>query len=1000
MLMKKAKLFFSALLALVTIAATAQNVTVSGIVKDASTGEGVPFASVMVKGTTNGVPSDVNGNYTISAPSSAVLVVSAVGYSAVEVDVVGRTTINVTLEADVEFLEETVVVGYGSSKKVSSLVGSVQTVNSETLKNAPSSSALDQLQGQVAGLSVLSYSGVAGDNAVSMTLHGVGSLGASSTPLYVIDGIPSSSRSIMAMNPNDIESISILKDAAATSIYGSRAANGVVFVTTKAGSYNERASVTVRSQYGMSTLANTSIYENVMSGDELKDFWVRSGIYSADYIKSTFTDKGYTHNTQWYKYFMNLATPQYQNDVTIQGGGQKVAYMISASQFHQEGFTPGNFYDRYTVRSNVQARPAEWIKVGVNLNLSLDNTQQNPNWGSAANGMSNYTSGGLSFLLNPLYPAYDENGKVFEEKFIGLGAMNPNFYMENNTDQYDRYGANGTVFVELEPVRNLKFVSRAGVDGYFKLKSWQMKPSYAANYSSSSPYLGRTAQLEYSATITNTVEYSYEINHNNKFSVLAGQEGVANYYDYFGAKISGFTDDRVVMLPIGTMSTVSLYESFSESKFLSFFGHADYTLFDRYFFDATIRNDAVSRFGADVRNAMFWSAGARWNVKKESFLKNVRAINSLDFKASYGTQGNSAIGDYSSLGLISASGKYQESAGVAVTQPANAKLSWEQQALLTVGVSGRAFNALDFEVEFYQRKTSSMLMDVPNPYTTGFTETSQNVGSMQNTGVDVTLGVDIYRSADAFVRFNTTFNYNAQKITELFDGRKRWEIANTSVAYVVGNPVMFYAPIYAGIDPADGQMMWYVPGEDKDVTSMEETTKVFDEASLTQNTGKSRYAPINGGFSFSGGWKGLSVQADFTYVLGKSLLNNDAYFYGNPAKFAGNNTHKAMSDFWTPTNTDAKYPNWSTGATMQMDTHLLENASFLRLKNLQVAYSLPASFLGWTNGAVKDFKITLTGRNLLTATKYTGIDPEINSNLSYGVAGNSKQILGGIEITF
>lgn len=984
-----------------TSVAFAQNITVTGNVKDSSTGEFVPFASISVKGTMTGASTDADGQYSMTVPADGVLVFTSLGYHSAEIFVDGKTVIDVELDPDKEVLESAVAVGYGSARKVGTLVGSVTTVKSEAITNAPSASPLDQLQGQVAGLAVMTTGGIAGESNVSMSLHGVGSLGSSSTPLFIIDGIQSSSRAIMAMNPNDIESISILKDAAATSIYGSRAANGVVFVTTKAGSYNERASVTIRSQYGMSTLANTSIYENMMNGDELKDFWVRSGILTPDYIKKTFTDKGYTHNTQWYKYFMNLVTPQYQNDVTIQGGGQKVAYMISGSQFHQEGFTPGNFYDRYTVRSNVQARPADWIKVGVNLNLSLDNTQQNPNWGSAMNGMASYLVGGLSFLLNPLYPAVDENGKVFEEKFIGLNQMNPNFYMANVTDQYDRYGANGTVFLELEPVRNLKFVSRAGVDGYFQLNSWQMKPSYAAKYSSSSPYLGRTAELYYSATITNTVEYSYEINHNNKFSVLAGQEGVANYSDHFGAKISGFTDDRVVMLPIGTMSTVSLYESFSESKFLSFFGHADYTLFDRYFFDATIRNDAVSRFGADVRNAMFWSAGARWNAKKESFLKNVRAINSLDVKASYGTQGNSAIGDYSSLGLISASGKYQESAGVAVTQPANAKLSWEQQALLTVGVSGRAFNALDFEVEFYQRKTSSMLMDVPNPYTTGFTSTSQNVGSMQNTGVDVTLGVDIYRSADAFVRFNTTFNYNAQKITELFDGRKRWEIANTSVAYVVGNPVMFYAPIYAGVDPADGRMMWYVPGEDKDVTTMEETTKVFDEASLTQNTGKSRYAPINGGFSFSGGWKGLSVQADFTYVLGKSLLNNDGYFYGNPNNNVGVVTQiKSMSDFWTPTNTDAKYPDWSNGAVMQFDTHILENASFLRLKNLQVAYSLPSNLLGWTNGAVKDFKITLTGRNLLTATKYTGIDPEINSNLTYGVAGNSKQILGGIEITF
>ena len=211
---------------------------------------------------------------------------------------------------------------------------------------------------------------------------------------------------------------------------------------------------------------------------------------------------------------------------------------------------------------------------------------------------------------------------------------------------------------------------------------------------------------------------------------------------------------------------------------------------------------------------------------------------------------------------------------------------------------------------------------------------------------------------------------------------------------------MFYCPIYAGIDPEDGLPMWYLPGEDKDVTTMDQTTKTFDESGLTQNTGRSRYAPINGGFSLSGGWKGLSFQADFSYVLGKSLLNNDSFFYANPAYFSTMNTHKSVSDFWTPDNRNAAWPDWGKGVQMEFDTHLLEDASFLRLKNIQVAYSLPASLLNWTKGTVKGLKITFTGRNLLTCTKYTGIDPEINSNLTYGVAGNSKQILGGIEITF
>ena len=998
MLMKKVKLMIASLMILIAGSAFAQNIRVSGTVTD-SNGDPVPGAAVMLQGSTSvGTATLANGSYSLSVPSNGTLVVSSVGYKEASAPVNGRAVINFVLEDDAEVLEQAIAVGYGSAKKISSIVGSVSTVNSETIKNAPSSSALDQLQGQVAGLSVLSYSGIAGDNAVSMTLHGVGSLEASTTPLYVIDGIPSSSTAVMNMNPNDIESVSVLKDASATSIYGSRAANGVVYISTKSGSYNTKASVTYRGQWGVSTLADTSLYESMMSSSELMDFWVRAGIHDQAYIDNTYLSKGYNYDTPWYKYMMDLWNPQYQNDLTIEGGGSKVAYMIAASQYHQKGYTPGNFFDRYTLRSNVQAHPLEWLKTGVNLNLSLSNTQQNPNWGSAANGMSNYTSGGLSFLLIPMYPALDENGNVYEKKFPGQNRITPTYYMDNHIDQYDRYGANGNVFVEIEPIRNLKFVSRAGVDGYIRLNNWLTKPSYVAANGGTAT-VGHSSALEYAANITNTVEYSFQITDDHKFSVLAGHEGVENYYTYFSASSNGQTDDRLARVNDGTADSRSVSESYSESRFLSFFGHLDYTLMDRYIFDATIRNDASSRFGKDVRNALFWSLGGMWKLKKENFLKNVRAVNDLNLKVSYGTQGNAGIGNYAHLGLVGSTGKYADANGIHVAQPANSHLTWERQGLFTTALTGRLFNFLDFDLEYYLRKTSSMLLDVPQPYTTGIDEATNNVGSLQNTGVDVTLGFDILRTRDYWMRFNTTFNYNAQKVTELFDGKHTWPMYSYMIAYVVGSPVMFYNPIYAGVDPEDGMPMWYVPGDDPDITTMDKTTKVFDEEGLTQNTGKKRYAPINGGFSLSGGWKGLSLQADFSYVLGKYLVSNDGYFYGNPANFSTMNTNKAVSDFWTPDHRDAKWPDWSKGAVMQFDTHLLEDASFLRLKNLQIAYSLPKVLLGWQN-AVKDLKITFTGRNLLTFTKYTGIDPEINSNLTYGVGGNSKQFLGGIEVKF
>ena len=991
------KLFFTALAMLVVSVAYAQNLTVSGNVTDATTGEPVPFAAVHVKGTMNGVSTDVNGHYSLpSVPKDGILVFSSIGYQNQEVAVDGKAVVNCALKVDTETLESAVAVGYGSARKVGTMVGSVTTVQSEAIANAPSASPLDQLQGQVAGLAVMTTGGIAGENNVSMTLHGQGSLGSSSTPLFIIDGIQSSSRAIMSMNPNDIASISILKDASATSIYGSRAANGVVFVTTKSGSYNAKATVSVRSQAGISTLADMTLYENMMSGPELKEFWAKSGLMTPAQIKATYTDKGYDADTKWYNVLQQFNNPQFQNDVTVEGGGNKVAYMIGASQYHQRGTTIGNFYDRYTVRSNVQGHPKDWLKVGANLSLSYDKNQTNGNWGGASS-TSNYTSGGLSFLNNPLYPVIDpETGKEYEMKYPN-GLTNPHYYMSNIPNLKERYGLLAAFNVTIEPVKNLKISSRAGVDGSISYGTSYRKPSYIG-----APLNGarsRSTAIDYAATITNTIEYTFTLGDDHHIGLLAGQEGVANRYNYFDAYSAGITDDRLINLQNGTQATFDVSESYSASTFLSYFGRVDYSFANKYYFDASVRNDACSRFGPNNRNATFWAVGGMWKMKNESFMQNAYWLNDLNVKVSYGTQGNASIGNYQHYALLSSSTNYAEGSSMVVGQPSNPGLTWEQQALLTVGFNGRLADRVDFNIEYYNRKTSSMLMDVPYNYTTGFSSLYANVGGLLNQGVDLTLGVDILRGKDYWLRASTTFNYNAEKVTELFNGLERWEMVGYGFAYVVGQPVSFYAPIFAGIDPADGMPMWYLPGENVDETTMNETTKVFDEAGLTQNTGKRLNAPIYGGFSVGGGWRGISVQADFSYVLGKTLINNDKYFYANPNQFSGMNQHKTVADYWTPENTDAIWPDWSKGAIMEFDTNMYENANFLRLKNLQVAYDLPRRLLG-NQQVINGIKVSFTGRNLFTATKFTGIDPEVDSNLTYGRAGNSKQYLFGLELTF
>ena len=1013
MLMKKIKLFFTAILAFAALAsASAQTITVSGVVLDATTSEAIPGAAVQLKGdATTYALTDVFGGYTIAVPAKGILTVSCLGYTTAEVAVNGKSAIDIKLEPDAQALEGTVFIGYGSAKKVGNIVGQVATVKGDAVKNAPAVSALDLLQGQVAGMQVMSTGGVAGDNNISMKIHGTGSLGSSSEPLFIVDGIQSSSSAVMNMNPNDILNVTVLKDASSTSIYGAMGANGVVYITTKGGKFDTDATVTVTSQYGISTLANMQFYDNMMSAGELKNFWMRSGLKTADQIYNTYTSKGYDADTKWHMYFQRFNNPQYQNDVTIEGGSSKVAYMLGLSQFHQDGNTYGNFYDRYTVRSNIQARPKEWLKVGINLNGSLTQNTQNGNWGSSSGG-ANYYFGGISFLNNPLFPAINpETGKEYEIEYP-LGLPNPKYYFDTKykKDQYDTFRIQGSAYVEIEPVRNLVWTTRVGTDSSYHKGDYYVMPSF--NYANGVGSMEKSNGFASKNTITNTLEYSMHFGSSHDISILAGQEYIDYDYSSFYAYGKGITDDRLMSLSGFTQNnkehSLEIGQSRTQYRFLSFFGHAEYSFEDKYLLDATVRNDASSRFGKNHRNGLFWAVGAMWKLGKEEFLLGSDIINDLNFKASYGTQGNASIGNYTHLGIIqsSKSSHYAGQAGMALAQPENPALTWENQKLLTVGFDARLLDAIDLEVSVYNRLTTDMLMDVPQPYTSGFDVSSANVGSMQNSGIDLTLGLDLMRGKDYYLNARFTFGYNKDKVLELFNGLDRWEIANTTVAYVVGSPVMYYAPIFAGVDPEDGCPLYYLPGEDIDVCTMDpervkkiEDNDDYDEASLTQNTGIRRYEPINGGFGIDAGYKGFFLKADFSYILGKHIANNDEFFYANPNNFPGDNQSKIVTDFWTPYNTEARFPDWSKGFLRNFDTSLIQDASFLRLKTLVVGYSIPKQVLK-NQKLFKSVSVTLTGRNLLTFTNYEGMDPEVDRNITVGIPGNTLQVLGGLELKF
>ena len=960
---------------------TAQVTKVTGTVISEEDGLPVVGASILVKGTAVGTVTDMDGKFQLpNVPSSAkTLVISFIGMQSQEVSI--KPTINIVLKPDTETLEEVVVLGYGSGKKIGSIVGSVAKVNSEKLSAKPVANAMDALQGQVSGLQVYTSSGEPGSSSSSY-IRGVGSLTADNEPLYVLDGTPVSSSVMVMMNPNDFESVTVLKDASATSIYGSRAANGVIYITTKRGKIGEKAVITASGNYGTARLARR--VSNPMNSTELLNYQLSHGI-----IKQETYDKYINSgiDTNWEDYFFKDDAPTYQANLSIQGGSNKTMYYVSGSYYFQDGITPRSEYNRYTFRSNLESRPTDWLRFGANFGATYDEQQTSL---FTYQGSNNLNGGIFGTILNPTYyNPYGEDGSKLDV-IPGLNRYSPYYLSDKQPSSSNTAQLDGTAFIQLNPIEGLTIRSQFGIEAYDFRQTSKRLASHPNATQGGYTYeaFRRNAKL----TITNTAEYNFKIKDIHDFTILIGQEGIKNDYQRFGSETTGQSDDRLSMLEAGTAATLlgadenDLYTY----QFLSFFGRINYALNDKYFADFSIRNDASSRFGKDNRNAIFMSGGLMWNMKKESFLEDVNFLSDLKLKASIGTTGNSSIGNYDHLALVGTN-LYNAQGGWKINTPGNGDLGWEKQTLANIGIEASFWNKYRIELTYYNKKTSNMLMDVPVPYTSGFSSITQNVGSMTNSGVEIAVSLDLLKTKDWFVGFNMNYAYNKNKITELFYGYDEWAMPNYLVSYNVGEPVQYYMAEWAGVDPADGQQMWYIPGTDG------ETTKEYDEERLQQATGKKRYAPHNGGFGLNVSWKGLSLNADFAWVLGKYMVNNDYYFAANPYNFAGYNQSKDVLNEWKEPGDITDIPAY--GNVMQFDTHLLENASFLRLKNISLSYTLPKNWLLPTK-VIQGVRIMATARNLFTITNYKGADPELDTNLTYGAYPNTKQFTIGAELTF
>ena len=979
---------------------------VTGTVVSQEDGQPVVGATVRVEGSNTGTVTDVDGKFSINAPADSYLTVTYIGMK--EARVKAGRNIRITLESDDNALDELVVTGYGSARKLGTIAGSVSTVSGDAIANRPVANLGDALQGQVAGLQVFTSSGEP-SATTSMTIRGTTSINASTEPLFILDGSEISAQTFTSLNPNDVENVTVLKDASSTAIYGSRAANGVVIITSKRAKFGEAPKINVTAQYSISEVAHdgsevmnveqwfrfqemmTPSYANNQSFQDMKNFYLKNNL-----------------GTDWKKKYLGNTAPTTQIDASISGGSQNMSYYVSFSHYDADGLYDDSWMRRETLRANLEANITPWLKIGTNSNLAY-NKEQTTLWSSSANSVYNKSFAANMYL--PTQPdreilglAYNPDGSIdyANSEFLGygdelkiydmLGYISPDYLSKIQPIVYNRVRLNENAYVNINPVKGLNIRSAVGLDWNDRRGSQKYYNTIADGLPTINPTGSASENFSrfYRWTVTNTVEYKFDFLKDHHMTVLLGQESMTNKTESFGVSVNGLTDNRLMLMSAAAQSGVDVpTHSISEEVRNSWFGMLNYNYKERYFLDASIRRDGSSLFAKGHQWGTFGAVAAMWNVTNEKFMQSTKSwLNDLQIKASYGSTGNSGIDPYMALGLVAANGSYNGNPATAIANPGNRDLSWEVVKTLNIGLTARLFDRLDLSVEFYNKQTSDMLMEIPYSYTTGFTGGWGNVSEMRNRGVDFTIGVDILKNKDWYWNVRVNGNYNSNKITKLFQGLDKLEYGDFAQLEVGRSFNEFYMVRWSHVDPVDGQSVWL----DKDGNY----TKTYSEANRVQ-TGKQSIAPWSAGLSTTVSWKGLQLDVQFSGMFDRYMWNNERYLLENPVNAGSANMTTKMLDMWMEPGDITDVP--AANCQRQLDTQFLENASYVRLKLLQLSYTLPKKWMDATH-FIKGVKVFFTGRNLLTFTGYSGYDPEVNSSVTLGDYPNTRQYSFGAQITF
>lgn len=994
--------------------------SISGKVTDRD-GDALIGASIMVKGTTTGAISDIDGNFKISANGDATLVVSYTGFATLEEAVNNRTELTIILQPGID-LAEVLVTGYGTAIK-RELTGNIAKIRTQDIKDMPVTSFDQAMQGKAAGVQITAGNGKLGQ-AVQIRVRGQSSVSASNEPLIVIDGIPATTGDLGSfggatnplsdINPQDIESIEILKDASAAAIYGARAANGVVLVTTKRGKTG-RTSVNYGFQYGQSNPArlleflNTEqylkLYRQAAANSDRIDGYATSDpdsytTYMEDFFKTQSLGTLGTpqaEDTNWGELAYQDA-PMQQHDLNISGGNEKTTFYMSGQWFDQKGILIGNALNRITGRINVDHQAYKWLKVGFNTSLSRSFNER-------ISGDRQFDNPMQIVALPPMTPANDPdtglpvgtppgdiNIPVYYNPLINLG----NAYYNTNTNRNL-----SSVYAQVSILDGLNFRSEFALDMldqqeelYYNSKTQrnfgapqglgQNLFTRVENYNTNNYFTYTTGFGKTKLDLTAGMAYQQS---QQKTNFIEGQDFPSDAYRQI-ASAARKTDGS---------STESNF------RFLSYFARANVKLSDKYLVGVSVRTDGSSRFGKESRYGFFPAASLGWIVSEEGFLNNIKAISFLKVRASYGRTGNAEIGNFPQLGLFQGDAGYNGAPGQRPSQLGNPDLSWETTDQFDAGLDFGLFNdRLTGEIDFYSKNTTGLLLNVNVPGSTGFSTQTRNVGKLSNQGIEIVLNTDVVRGA---FRWKTSLNFAANKneITDLQGQIIEGGLNNMSRA-VEGQPLgTYFTAEYAGVDPANGDALWY-----KNATEgNRETTNTYSQAQRV--VVGSPLPDWIGGVTNTFSYKGFELSVLFSAVIG-----NELNFYGvgrfssANARFEDNQTVDQLAA-WTPENPNTNVPEarlfFNNGA--QPSSRFIQDGSFVRLRNATLSYNFPKSLT--SKAKIQSLRLFVTGQNLLTWTNYIGWDPEVNAddivtNIAQGydfyTAPQPRTILAGFNIGF